>query len=116
MLNWSSQFWFVIEEIARQVSIEKEPDEEKVICIIYGLGSYLPCEKCKIHFKNYIKTNPLKVKNINKWVKDLKENTKTPSKKVNKEFSKKVGCCGRKPVFINHKNSNSKKIQALRNI
>jgi len=104
---WSTHYWYTLFSIVNEISKEKEPDEENVKSIIYGICLYVPCAKCKEHFKTYIKEHPLDVKNLKRWLSDYRQNTK-PIVRARK------GCCG-KSKLKETKVTNTKRIQGLRN-
>jgi len=53
---WGKHFWYTMEAIACTMNQEKKEHVEKVLNELQYL---LPCEKCKNHYREYMKENPV---------------------------------------------------------
>lgn len=73
MANWYKPFWFVIETIVQK-------NDANSLKTLGMLANYLPCNKCKSHFHDFIERNPV----LNKdWVALLKYEISLTQKKSN---------------------------------
>lgn len=93
---WYQNYWYVIH------SISNDNNSKKVKETIDGICSLLPCLKCRKHYLDYIKKNPIDEKNIKKWIKDYKESID------NVNVVTKKRCCG-KPLFTLQKRNKMEK-------
>ncbi len=80
---WGSLTWFVIHSIAYVYNPQK--DRESYYIFFNNLGSILPCEECRLHYKEHLNIQELnEALNSNealfKWVYDLHN-------KVNKQLN-----------------------------
>jgi FAD-linked sulfhydryl oxidase len=52
--SWGSHMWATIHVLALQA------DKSNFINFIHSIENLLPCKKCRDHFKEYLKKNPIK--------------------------------------------------------
>lgn len=86
-MEWDKHWWFVIENI-----VERSNDQNNLKSweLLYGLAAYLPCQKCRIHFKDYLSREKI----INReWILKLKYEIGTTRKKNKKSC---VSCRSKK--------------------
>ena len=76
-MDWDKHWWFVIENIVQRSNVQ---NNLKSWNILNNLADYLPCQKCKVHFKDYLSRE----KTINQeWLSKLKNEIKVSKKKKN---------------------------------
>lgn len=83
--DWDKHFWFVIETIVKKSnSLNNQTSWET----LRGLANYIPCQKCKIHFKEYLsRENTINQEWLSKLKYEIKiesQSSKRPCKKCQK--------------------------------
>ena len=117
---WANHYWYVIGSIAKEVEKDNNRDEKLIEKTIQGICSYVPCEQCKKHFKEYVKENPIDVNNLNNWVNKYKNATqrgttqRSTTQRGTTQRSVAGGCCGRS-VYVGRKDESlMKKMQRMK--
>lgn len=121
---WANHYWYVIGSIAKEIEKDKDKDEKLIEQTIRGICSYVPCEKCKKHFKEYVKKNPIDVTNLNTWINNYKKSTNQNVADINRlkilnrgfpQFDNTNSCCfNNRTIIIKKNDSLIKKIQSLK--
>lgn len=90
-------YWYVLYSLANQIN---DNNLHQTCSLIKGVCDGLPCEKCKMHFNQYLSQNPLIATNKNdvmRWLKKL-ENNISERKTRPKPTGGGCGCKKRKPL------------------
>jgi len=132
---WANHYWYVIGSIAKEVEKDNNRDNKLIEKTIQGICSYVPCEQCKKHFKEYIKENPVDVNNLDNWVKKYKNATQKSTtqrsttqrsttqrsttqrgttQRSTTQRSVAGGCCGRSVYVGRRDESLMKKMQRMK--
>jgi hypothetical protein len=105
MKEWAPHFWYVIEHILKETN---ELTLENSKLAISSIANFIPCQKCKTHFLEYIDKFPLDNVNIPELMSGIWLSNFKKSIEINKSVTENIikptsnGCKGCGKIKYTH--------------